>query len=193
MIRKATFVWMLLGLGCAGSSKYMVRDETPEPATPPEGKALIVFLRPGGYASGITFTVIDENGEFVGQTPAKGHVLHVTDPGKHRYLVWAENTAVLEAEVAAGKVYFVRVAPRMGAWTARGHLLALKPGGPDWDQVDEWLRDTTQWDVRPDLVERWKRDKAEGVPEQLERAHEMWAKYDAEEREERTLRVADGR
>lgn len=184
---------LLLLAGCAGSSKYMTRDETPDAIEPQPGKALIAFVRPSGFGYAVTFTVFDDQGNFVGQVPAKGHVLHQATPGRHRYLIWAENTAVLDAEVAAGKTYIVEVAAAMGAWAARGHLLPVKRGSEKWDKALEWVRETDEWDVDPALAQQWKAEKGPGLEKQFQRGKEMWAKYDAEEKERRTMRPDDGR
>jgi len=191
-MQRLTLLLVLLA-GCAGSSKYMLKDETPDAIQPQAGQALIVFVRPSGFGHGATFAVFDDQGNFVGQVPAKGHVMHHATPGRHRYLVWAENTAVLDAEVAAGKIYIVEVPARMGAWSARAHLLPVKRGSEEWDEALEWVKETNQWDVDPELAKQWKTEKAAGLEKQLQRGKEMWAKYDEEEKEMRTMRPADGR
>jgi len=186
-------LFLLVLAGCAGSSRYMTKDETPDAIQAPAGKALIVFVRPSGMAYAIDFTVFDDKGKFIGQVPAKGHVMHTAAPGRHRYAVWAENTAVLDAEVAAGKIYIVEVAPRMGMWAARAHLLPVKRDSKKWGESLEWVRKTNEWDLDPELAKQWKADKREGLEKQLQRAKEMWAKYDEEDKEKRTMRPADGR
>jgi hypothetical protein len=189
-MRKLT-LFLLLVAGCSSSSRYMVKDETPEPLQPPSGEALIAFVRPGGLSA--TFTVIDDKGNYIGQIPTDSHVLHATAPAHYRYIVWAENTSVLDADVAAGKTYIVEVAPRMGMWSARAHLLPVKRGGKDWDKAPQWVQETTQWDVDPDLAKQWTEEKRDGIVIQLQRAKEMWAKYDEEDKEKRTMRPDDGR
>ena len=184
---------LLLLAGCAGSSKYMTRDETPDAIQAPAGQALIVFVRPSGLGAAINFTVFDDKGDFVGQVPAKGHVMRAAAPGRHRYVVWAENTAVANVEVAAGKTYIVEVAARMGAWAARAHLLPVKRGSKHWDKALAWVKETNEWDTDPELAQQWKTEKREGLEKQLQRAKDMWAKYDAEEKEKRTMRPDDGR
>ncbi|MHC4958811.1 MAG: hypothetical protein ACYTGN_10590 [Planctomycetota bacterium] len=187
-------LWILLFLaGCAGSSRYMLEDETPEPAESKAGQATIVFVRPSGFGYAITFTVLDAEGNFVGQMPAKGHVVHHVPPGSHRFLIWGENTAVMESTVEAGKVYYVEVDAAMGMWAARAHLLPVRRGTDEWDEAEEWVEDTAQWDVTPELAKQWTEDKKTGIAGQIERGKLMWAKYDDEEKTRRTLRAEDGR
>jgi hypothetical protein len=190
---RALALLLILILGCArpGSSRYMVRDMNPDPPTAPPGKAMIVFVCEEAGAQ--PFTILDDQGRFVGQVPNQGYLQHVTDPGRYRYLLWAENTAALDAEVAAGKTYFVLVDVRMGWWSARGHLLAIKPGSEEWKEIDEWLARTWEWDQDPALARKWEEDKREGIENQIQRGREIWAKYGAEEKAERTLRPEDGR
>jgi hypothetical protein len=178
---------------CSGSSKYMTKEQSTAPMAPAAGKALLVFVRPSNWGWDVTFTVVDGKGEFVCQVPAKGHVLHNVAPGKHRFLLWAGNTAVVDCEVAAGRTYVIEVEARWGSWSARGHLMPVKPGGEHWAQLDEWLGNTTRWTATPEFAAKWKSDKGEGVAKQMQQADETWAKYTAEEKEARTLRPGDAR
>jgi len=191
--RIALLLFLLLATGCAGSSRYMEKDKTPDPIAAPAGKALIVFVRPSGVGYAVTFTVFDDKGNFVGQVPAKGHVMHVADPGHHNFIVWAENTTLCDVTVSAGKIYIIEVATRTGMWAARSHLLPVKRGGDKWDKAMEWVKKTNEWDTNPELAKEWKTDKKEGLEKQFKRAKEVWAKYNDKEREERTMRPDDGR
>jgi hypothetical protein len=193
MLRITAALYLLILASCAGSSRYMVLDETPDSAVPAPGEAMIIFVRPSGMASGQSFTVLDGGGNFIGQLPSKGHVKHSTPPGHYRFLIWAENTETMEADVAADKTYYVEVATRMGWWSSRSHLFPVKQGTSEWDDVLEWVADTREWDRAPEATAEWVAAKQSGIESQLQEAEETWAGYDDEEKERRTLQVTDAR
>lgn len=97
----------------------MKLDESPDPHTPPAGKAMIIFVRSSGGGGVANYTLLDGKGNFVGELPAKGHTKYVTDAGHRTFIVWAENTTMVEADIAADKTYYVR--------SARAHGLVVRP------------------------------------------------------------------
>ena len=180
--------------GCGGgSSRYMVKANERGSIVAPAGQVMVIFIRPSSYARGNAATVLDGNGTYVGQVPAKGYVRHITTPGTHQYSVWAENTAPMKAEFAAGKTYYVDVSMRMGGWSARAHLLPVKRSNSNWDDAPGWTQKCQEWVVTDEVRAKWRKKREKGVAKQLERAQTMWAKYDAEEREKRTMGPEDGR
>ena len=179
--------------GCGGyQSEYMVAMNPPVAIRPPPGWAVVIFLRPSNYAFAVGTTILDENGRFLGDANPTGHFAVSVPPGHHLFLAWAENTAALQLDAAPGKTYFVEVQPRMGAFSARMQLTAIKPGSPSWAQKEQWLRETRQY--KPDTargqaeMDRRSADRAE----RLRRAHQIMQEYKPEELQERTLGPDDG-
>jgi len=195
--RRLAGTWLLLALasGCAASvptARNMVEVTPPRPLTAPADSAVVVFVRPSKFAWGISANIIDEQGHFLGDSPAAGHFAAVVPPGRHMFVVWAENTDALDAELAPGKIYFVEVAATMGALSAQMHLRAIKPTSANFPHRDEWMRNTQQWMVQGPAGQENLDRRADDVRERLRRAQEHLVKYSADEREERTLRAADG-
>jgi hypothetical protein len=185
---------LLLAAGCGASNasgRYMAEMTPPRPLVPPADAALVVFVRPSAYAFGIGANVLDERGRFLGDSTARGHFVAVMPPGKHMFVVWAENTDAVAADLLPGRIYFVEVAPTMGAWSAQMHLYAIKPA--DGARRDQWMRDTKQFVVSDGAAAQSKLDARGGdVQERLRRAQEHLGKYDAAERARHTLDPADG-
>jgi hypothetical protein len=159
---------------------------------PPPGYAMVVFIRPSAYAYAIGATILDENGRFVGDAAPEAHFAAAVTPGHHIFLAWAENTAAIQVDAVPGKTYYVEVQPRMGAWSARMQLTAIKPSSPSWARKDAWLHDTKQ--LKPDLprgqaeMDRRSGDRAE----RIRRAHQIMTEYKPDELAERTLGPDDG-
>lgn len=176
-------------LGCA-SSDHM-RTASGAPAPPAADTATVVFLRPSGMASGITTTILDGNGRFLGDSLPSSHFSVKVPPGEHLFLAWAENTAALRATLAAGKTYYVKVSPRMGALSARMQLLALTPRNEDWPKLKEWLG-KKGYEPNTDTGQRYLDSRKDDVAKRVKRANDILKEYDPKELEERTLRAEDG-
>jgi hypothetical protein len=177
--------------GCTASSEYMREAAAPKLEAPSD-KATVVFIRPSGYAAGIGTTIIDEKGHFLGDALAETYFVTQVDPGKQMFIAWAENTAALTATLEAGKTYYVEVSSKMGAFSARMHLLALTPRSENWGELRTWLSESKFMQVDQRGGQAYLDERREDVMEKLADAKETLADYDAEELAERTLRAEDG-
>jgi hypothetical protein len=158
----------------------------------PPNAALVVFVRPSGYASGVATTILDDQGAFLGDSIAGSQFAVLVPPGPHLFLAWAENTAPLVATVLAGRVYYVEVAPKLGFWTPRVHLLAINPRTDSWRELSLWMSQSNQ--LIPDITagQAYLNERQADVAERIRRARERIGELDPEELAERTLRPEDG-
>jgi hypothetical protein len=94
-----------------------------------EDESAIVFFRDTMLGGGVQAPVaeVKEGNEvsFIAIISYYSKLLHRTTPGKHLYVVGGESSTLLEAELAPGKYYYVRVDPDMGFMKARFHLEAI--------------------------------------------------------------------
>jgi len=186
---------MTLASGCAAQvpqARNMAQVNPPRPLIAPADRAVVVFVRPSRFAWAVSANILDEQGHFLGDSPAAGHFAVVLPPGRHMFVVWAENTDSIDAELAPGKIYFVEVAATMGWGSAQMHLFAIKPSSANFGHRDEWMRATNQWVVDGNGGQANLDQRPDDVRERLRRAQEHLQKYSAEEREQHTLRLADG-
>jgi len=141
--------------GCAGSSQYMVKA-TPI-ATPAPEKALVYFLRPSGMGYAINFQIWDGS-RFVGLSQAKSYFGYECDPGRHLFMGFAENKVAIEADLEAGKAYYIGTNVRMGAWKARMDFTPVTRGSELWGKMDEYKSSLNC--IAPNEAERAKWDAA---------------------------------
>jgi hypothetical protein len=177
--------------GCSASSDYMHPVGPPQLAAKADA-ATVVFIRPSGYAAAIGTTILDDKGRFLGDSLAETYFVSQVPAGEHTFIAWAENTAALKAQLAPGKVYYVEVSPKMGALSARVHLLALTSRSESWGELQGWLADSQAMQVDERAGQAYLAERAEDVQERIRRAREALTEYDAEELAERTLRPEDG-
>jgi hypothetical protein len=182
----------LSGTGCTASSDYMLEAHAPQLMHPVGNAATVVFIRPSGYAKGMKMTVLDGRGRFLGDSLPESWFAVKMPPGDHVFVGWAENTSALRAQLLPGRTYYVEVAPKMGAFSARVQLLAITPRAESWGELREWLDESRQ--LVPDEAngQAYLNGRKDDVVDRLQRAAEIMREYDRDELEERTLRPEDG-
>ncbi len=150
--------------------------------------ATIVFFRDSGVGFAVNFAIMDQGANFLGDSVARSDFSVQVPPGRY-FLVakGGEGTDAVQAEVEAGRVYYVRVAPRMGMWQARVELDPIKPGEEEWTRLGHWLERTNH--LSP-LVRK--------VPVKLSEtpfpdwAARAWGALSAAEQAAHTIAVMDG-
>ena len=137
-LRIGAVILFILIAGCAGESQYM-RKSTP-PTAPPPDKALVYFMRPSGFGFAINFQIYDRY-ELVGLSQAKSYFAYACDPGKHLFIGVAENKRAVDADLEAGKSYYIITGVHMGGWKARMSFVPVTRGSEFWDKVEVYKRD----------------------------------------------------
>ena len=95
----------LLPLLASCSSPYM-RDAEPAP-DPAEGQAKVVIYRPS--ARGNRPFPVHDGDRFLGFAEPRGAFGYLCPPGPHLFIVHGTTDAAVEADLAAGKTYFLQV------------------------------------------------------------------------------------
>jgi hypothetical protein len=95
-----------------------------EPA--PADKAVVYFVRTSSIGFAINFTYVD-SARLIGKFSGQGYIRYTCDPGRH--LLWArsENRDFVEADLEAGKIYFIEAIVNMGAIKAAVQLDPIDP------------------------------------------------------------------
>ena len=177
---------------CSASSDYMREVAHPQPPTGNPQAATVVFIRPSSFASSLATTILDGRGRFLGDALPSSYFVVQIPPGEHLFISWAENTASLKASLAPGLVYYVEVAPTIGAFSARVHLRAIKPSTENWAELPEWLQESTRYEPDEAAGQAYLQSRQEDVTERIRRGNEILTEYDTEEMAERTLAPGDG-
>ncbi len=132
---KATLKFMsllivILLAGCAGTSPYMQEAE-PINIKPSPDKALVYFMRPSGFAFGIHFQIWDRY-KLMGLSQAKSYFAYECEPGKHLFIGIAENKRAVDADLEAGKIYYIITQVKMGGWKARMAFIPVTRDSEYW-------------------------------------------------------------
>lgn len=165
----------------------------PAPAlAPAAGKATVVFLRSSGLGPAIKFMIIDQIGHFVGESTAGGHFPAELAPGEYLFIAEGENTAVMHANLAPDRLYYVEVDPKMGFFKARVGLKPIKPGSDIWKKVPEMLGSTDRYVPMVQAGQAELDANAADIQERIANAKGKWAGYSPAERAELSLEPNDG-
>ena len=159
-LKSISLIIFVLLTGCAGSSRYMVKA-TPTVGPPPE-RALVYFMRPSGMAFAINFQIWDSD-RFIGLSQAKSYFAYECDPGKHLFLGIAENKVAIEADLEAGKSYYIGTNVRMGAMKARMDFTPVIRGSQLWDKVEEYKKSLDFIAAKEEERARWEAGKKQEV------------------------------
>jgi hypothetical protein len=178
-------------IGCAANSEYMKPLAGPEPVEVPPNKARVVFVRPSGTAPTETFTIIDENGHFLGDSTVKGRFSVFLDPGEHHFIGWSGTTGTVKATLAQGRTYYVEVRAKPG-WKVRASLWAVNRKSGLMQYIPSYLSDTTA--TTPDSVAGQAHLDALGkeLSDAAKKGVETYMGYSADEKADATLLPEDG-
>ena len=170
------FLFLLMLIGCAGTSNYMQDVTDPNIAyTPAADEAVVVFMRPSTFAFAIdsgVFDVTTEKNDVIGIVSAKKKLAHRTTPGKHLFMVTGESADFMQADLDAGKTYYALITPRMGAWKARFSLAAVSKD-TEPDQLKEWKNSCT-WVVTSEATRQWAKENAGSIQRKRDGYIEKW-------------------
>jgi hypothetical protein len=92
----------------------------------PEGKAVVYFVRTSALGLAIKFTYLDST-KIIGRFNGPKYIRYECSPGKHLFWARSENRDFVEAELEAGKIYFLWAVPQMGLVKAAVELLPVDP------------------------------------------------------------------
>lgn len=129
--------------GCAGHSDFMTKVPQGAPAVAPvSDRATVAFIRDSGFGYAVNFSIIDQAGNLLGDAVARSHFALQLPAGRYFFFARGENTDVVQADVVAGRVYYVHVVPHFGTWLAHVELDPIKPNEPDAGSLPIWLAAT---------------------------------------------------
>jgi len=136
-IKFLLLVAVLLLPACAGKSNYMMPATDQYSQGVPSDKAVVYFMRPSGMGFAINFQIWDGD-HFIGLSQAKSYFAYECSPGKHLFMGFAENKVAVQADLAAGKEYYIGTNVRMGAWKARMGFTPVTRGSELWETVENY-------------------------------------------------------
>ncbi|HUA79101.1 MAG TPA: hypothetical protein VL997_01925 [Dyella sp.] len=197
LIRAWALLALMLMLSGCQSSMMTKAGNTSQVVVPSD--ATIVFMRPSSFGGAIQASVYDVTGGqtvFGGIVSSKTSVQMQVPAGEHLFMVIGENADFMNADLSAGKTYYVWVRPRMGVWKARFSLIPIhndpqaKYNLQSSDFAD-WKRDSVPV-VKNAGADTWyQQNKADIESKRLDYM-KKWDRMDPQDKAELTLHASDG-
>ena len=183
---------VLLLSGCAGRIVRMESMPAEASPTPLPGKAMVVFIR-GRDSALVQSTVYEVKGtevEMIGIVAAKTKVAYQVDPGKRMFMAVGETADFMNADVQAGRTYYVNVAPHLGNWKARFALDPIHRAQLDSAEFKSAFSDT-RWVMKTAATDVWFAANRSSIQSKRSESYSNWLK--TPENERAALRADDGR
>jgi len=184
--------------GCASG-----KHSTPDPVQvhqPAPQQSMVVFLRPsvfGGAISSSVFENVGPNEKLIGILGPNEKVAYKCQPGEHQFMVISENADFIQADLAAGKTYYVIITPRMGMWKARFslHPFKVNPAEDEFninsDDLKDWLSECEFVQPAPS-AHQWATTNAASISEKRFDYWPDWLEKSPEEQRAYSLEPQDG-
>jgi len=149
-MKKAKWIFPVFGLllllgGCA--SDVMVKAPVAEIKPPASGMAQIVFMRKSFVAGAIRadlFQVVNGQLKFIGVVANATKIAYQTPPGHKVFMAYGTAADFMEADVVAGKTYYVILRPNWG--TGGFAPTPIRQKNDEWSmqnpEFSSWLNDT---------------------------------------------------
>lgn len=130
-------------------------------------------MRPSGLGYAINFNVWD-GGKVIGNSVAKAQFDYIADPGKHLFVAIAENEVFLEADLEAGKTYYIITQVKMGWWKARVGIIPVNRGSEFWDKVREYENNLNKLMPDTEVLKMWEDTNRHKIDVMLNRYETEW-------------------
>lgn len=190
----------MVGIASPAFARHKLMEAAPDQSPAPEpGKALLVFFRVSYYGAMFTASVFnapDDGIEFLGAVDNHQKLAVQMEPGRHRLMVFDENADFLDAELEAGKTYYVLVSPRPGALSMRFSLFPLHNRADAEYSVlggdfRKWM-DAGRYVVRTPKADAWYAANKRRIEEKKASYLVKWNTMSPEDRAQLVLHPEDG-
>lgn len=125
-------------IAVAAIKNPIMRAATEQDPKPAEGKAMVVFLRPSGYGNIVAASLfLAPDDALMPLAVIYHHEKYAVqiDPGTHRFMVNGSKVMFLDAELEAGKTYYVQLRSEIGPGKAKFSLIPMHAEPVSMDSV----------------------------------------------------------
>ncbi|HEX2953382.1 MAG TPA: hypothetical protein VHR47_05295, partial [Bacillota bacterium] len=117
---------------------------------PDSENALITFIRPEKFIKDVPFGIWGEDG-YLGTLRGNTYFRVSVKPGKHIFVAKSEKYSVVEADVEAGKEYYIQLKAKVGMFLAGVQMMPVNKVTKDIE-LQGWLKSSTEITFDRELV-----------------------------------------
>jgi len=103
----------------------------------------------------------------IGLSQAKSYFAYECEPGEHLFIGRAENKRAVEADLEAGKSYYIITQVKMGAWKARMAFIPVTKGSEFWDKVEQYKKELNFVEPEKEVIAKWESEKKDEIQKEI--------------------------
>jgi hypothetical protein len=177
LLCKSVFValFAFTSIGMMGCSKYYIPSTTPKPtAAPAPDTAPVYFVKTGGSWGKANGFILMED-QAIGYLENRLCFFTEVPAGKHLFMSVTSNADAIDADLAGGKTYYVRLFSTPGAMSILGggsenlYIAPIEPGTEQWESRHEWIDRCRLVELNTEKSVAWEDKYAARNAERLEK------------------------
>jgi hypothetical protein len=191
-------LWMCLSIGVAGCAGRGMMSKDENPATPKPDRAVVTLMFPRATSDLLSVSVYDvtePQTKFIGILENGSKIAYPVPAGKYTFMIVANSTDFLEAQVAGGKTYYAvveQVQPHAAGFLFRYAFRAVRAAEIDSADFRAVNRDTP-FRAKTERADAWYGTSESSVRNRREAYLPAWRAKTATARSAQMLNVEDGR
>lgn len=157
----------------AGCARYNMPSTAPRPtAAPAADQARVFFVKPGGSWGNAEGFVLQEE-KVIGYLQNRQAFYVDVPAGEHTFMSVTSNADGIQANLAGGKTYYVRLFSTPGAMSImlggseNMYMEPIAPESEHWDKRLEWVDGARLMEMNPGKCEAWQSKYAAKNAERL--------------------------
>jgi hypothetical protein len=159
----------------------------------PEGLAVIVFIQNLREDRAMKFTVFDLNKQCIAEVGGRQAEVVPIKPGKHTLYITGYKTHRVEASLAAGRTYFVRLYTVEKIATRASAVTLVQRGSDAYKQFGTWLEGARVVHMSDDPCSgKPLKERTNRTQKRIDEANADWKEADDAQRADRMLIQLDG-
>ena len=159
----------------------------------PEGLAVVVFIQNVYEDRAMNFTVFDLNKQCIAEVGGRQAEVVPIKPGKHTLYITGYKTHRVEASLAVGRTYFVRLYTVEKMATRASAVTLVQRGSDAYKQFGTWLEGARVAHVSDDSCSgKPLKERTNRTQRRIDQANADWKEADDAQRADRMLIQLDG-
>lgn len=159
----------------------------------PEELAVVVFIQNVYEDRAMNFTVFDLNKQCIAEVGGRQAEVVPIKPGKHTLYITGYKTHRVEASLAAGRTYFVRLYTVDKTATRASAVTLVQRGSDAYKQFGTWLEGARVVHVSDDSCSgKPLKERTNRTQRRIDQANADWKEADDAQRADRMLIQLDG-
>jgi hypothetical protein len=164
---------VFLVAGCV----HLVNEDMQDAALPlalQSNEALVVVFRPSSFGGNTQFPIFEFTGEdakLLGFSESGCYFEVRVAAGRHLFLTWGEGEAYIEADLSAGRTYYIRCFAKLGVLAPRPRFAPVRRDSEEWKNLDLELKDLKRRELKPSVAqvdEKSREERARSAKKSLE-------------------------